>query len=128
MFSCNAASGQCVQDPAGSQSSGECIAACKCVIPHNCGMHNNTISCNAPITGCNVCDVCCKPYLTVQASCDGCFAAQVPNGCGNRTNPPTPAPTPMLYSCNMTTGQCTVDPAGALSPDDCIASCKAGQL
>jgi hypothetical protein len=87
MYSCNAATGNCAEDPHGTQSPGECIATCKCVTPHNCGQHNNTIACNNPVTGCNVCAVCCKPWLTVQASCDGCFEAPVPNGCGGKPKP-----------------------------------------
>jgi hypothetical protein len=84
LYSCNSATGQCALDPKGSQSADDCIAGCKCATPHNCGTHNNTIACNQPITGCNVCDMCCKPWLTVQASCDGCFEAPVPNGCGGK--------------------------------------------
>jgi hypothetical protein len=82
MYSCNTTAGQCAPDPEGSLSPGECIATCKCVVPHNCGQLNGTTLCNTPIIGCNVCDQCCKPFLTAQASCDGCFAAPVPNGCG----------------------------------------------
>jgi hypothetical protein len=82
MYSCNTTAGQCVVDPEGSLSLGKCNATCECVVPHNCGQLNNTAACGAVITGCNVCDMCCKPYITVQASCDGCFAAPVPNGCG----------------------------------------------
>jgi hypothetical protein len=37
---------------------------------------------------------------------------------------PTPAPTPVMYSCNATTGQCSPDPTGSLSPGECIATCK----
>ena len=55
---CNAAIGQCVRDPKGSQSAEACIAGCYCVTPHNCGQLNNTTACNKPITGCNVCDAC----------------------------------------------------------------------
>jgi hypothetical protein len=68
-------------DPAGSLSPGECIAACKCVTPHNCGQLNNTASCGAIVTGCNVCDKCCQPWID-QASCDGCVATPAPSGCG----------------------------------------------
>jgi hypothetical protein len=50
--------------------------------PHNCGQRNNSVACGAAIKGCNVCDACCKPWITVQASCDGCFDAPAPNGCG----------------------------------------------
>ena len=83
----------------------DCIAACKCIAPHNCGVHNNTISCGVSIIGCSVCDVCCEPWITAQSSCDGFFEAPVPNGCGNQTNQPTPAPTPVVaYGCNSTTG------------------------
>ena len=87
MYSCNAATGQCAKDPRGTQSPGECINTCKCVTPHNCGQLNGTVGCKKDITGCNVCDACCKPWITVQASCDGCFAAPAgPYGCGNRTS------------------------------------------
>jgi hypothetical protein len=85
MYSCNTTAGQCAPDPEGSLSPGECIATCKCVVPHNCGQLNGTTLCNTTISGCNVCDQCCKPWITVQASCDGCFAAPVPNGCGGVT-------------------------------------------
>jgi hypothetical protein len=84
MYSCNATIGQCVLDPEGSLSPGECIAGCKCVVPHNCGQLNNTAACGTIITGCNVCDMCCKPYITEQASCDGCFAAPAPSGCAGK--------------------------------------------
>ena len=102
--SCSSTSGQCFLDPRGSQAR-DCIAACKCIAPHNCGVHNNTISCGVSIIGCSVCDVCCEPWITAQSSCDGFFEAPVPNGCGNQTNQPTPAPTPVVaYGCNSTTG------------------------
>jgi hypothetical protein len=80
-------SGKCTASPTGSPLD-DCInTGCKCVSPHNCGQHNSTIDiCNKPITGCNVCDMCCKPWITVQASCDGCFDAPVPNGCGGKSN------------------------------------------
>ena len=81
MYSCNASTGYCAADPRGSLSPGECITNCKCITQHNCGQLNGTVACGADITKCNVCDTCCKPWLTVQASCDGCFAAPVPNGC-----------------------------------------------
>ena len=84
LYSCDTTTGTCAKDPHGTQSPGQCIAGCKCTTPHNCGTHNGTIACNQPITGCNVCDMCCKPWLTVQASCDGCFEAPVPNGCGGK--------------------------------------------
>ena len=81
-FSCKSTTGQCVADPKGSKTADGCIATCRCVTPHNCGQLNSTAACGAVITGCNVCDMCCKPWLTVQASCDGCFATPAPNGCG----------------------------------------------
>ena len=84
MYSCNATAG-CVVDPKGSLSPGECITSCKCVVPHNCGQLNSTVACGTATAGCNVCDMCCKPWITVQASCDGCFAAPVPNGCGGKS-------------------------------------------
>jgi hypothetical protein len=84
MYSCNTATGQCAPDPLGSQSPGGCIASCKCVTPHNCGQLNGTAACGEVITTCDVCGVCCNPWITVQASCDGCFAAAVPNGCGGK--------------------------------------------
>jgi hypothetical protein len=84
MYSCNTLTGQCAADPHGTQSPGDCISTCKCATPHNCGQLNGTVACNKDITGCNVCDKCCKPWITVQASCDGCFAAPVPNGCGSK--------------------------------------------
>ena len=34
---------------------------------------------------------------------------------------PTPAPTPVMYSCNA--GQCVLDPHGTQSPGECIATC-----
>ena len=87
MYSCNAATGQCAQDPMGSQSAESCIAGCHCVTPHNCGQLNNTIACNKPVIRCNVCDACCQTYISIQASCDGCFAAPAgPFGCGNQTS------------------------------------------
>ena len=54
MYSCNAATGQCAEDPKGTQSPGECISTCKCVTPHNCGQLNGTVACNKVITGCNL--------------------------------------------------------------------------
>jgi hypothetical protein len=84
MYSCNASTGYCAADPRGSLSPGECIANCKCITQHNCGQLNGTVACGADITKCNVCDTCCKPWLTVQASCDGCFDAPPPNGCGGK--------------------------------------------
>jgi hypothetical protein len=82
MYSCNATVGQCVLDPEGSLSPGECIATCTCVTPHNCGQLNGTSWCNTQVTKCNVCDRCCQAYFKVQASCDGCFATPAPDGCG----------------------------------------------
>jgi hypothetical protein len=84
MYSCNATVGQCVLDPKGSLSPGDCIASCKCATPYNCGQLNGTVACGKVITTCSVCGVCCKPWITVQASCDGCFAVAVPNGCGGK--------------------------------------------
>jgi hypothetical protein len=82
MYSCNSTTGQCNFDPRGSLSPGECIAACKCIVPNNCGQLNNTAHCGAVLTGCNVCDSCCSPWITEQAACDGCFTAPAPSGCG----------------------------------------------
>ena len=49
----------------------------------------------SPPKACNVCEVCCKSYLTEQASCDACHETAAPNGCANSTPaPPTPVPTP----------------------------------
>jgi hypothetical protein len=85
MFSCDQTTGRCVPDPHGTQAPGDCISTCQCVTSHNCGQLNGTASCGAVLAGCNVCDMCCKPWITVQASCDGCFAAPVPNGCGGKS-------------------------------------------
>ena len=81
-YSCDSSVGKCAADRAGSQTPGSCIATCKCITPHNCGQLNGTTLCNTAISGCNVCDKCCQTFITVQASCDGCFAAPAPNGCG----------------------------------------------
>ena len=51
--------------------------------------------------------------------------------CGHTPTPvpspqPTPKPSPkplIMYSCNAKTGQCAQDPAGTLSPGECIATC-----
>jgi hypothetical protein len=68
-------------DPRGTQAPGECIATCKGIVPHNCGQLNGTVACGTVIiNGCNVCDRCCRPWLTEQGSGDGCFAVPVPNG------------------------------------------------
>jgi hypothetical protein len=79
MYSCNA--GQCVLDPHGTQSPGECIATCTCVVPHNCGQLNGTVACNTPFTGCNVCDKCCFAFNLTQGDCDSCFTDPA-KGCG----------------------------------------------
>ena len=126
-YSCDSSVWKCTPNRAGSQALSDCYDKCQCVTPHNCGQLNGTVACGAAITGCSVCGMCCKPYITEQASCDGCFAAPAPNGCGNQTNPPTPAPTPTMYSCNATAG-CVVDPKGSLSPGECIATCNKSGL
>jgi hypothetical protein len=41
-----------------------------------------------------------------------------------KSNPATPAPTPIMYSCNTASGSCVADPHGSLSPGQCIATCK----
>ena len=88
MYSCNATVGQCQIDPEGTASAADCIASCKCVIPHNCGQFNNTILCNQQVTGCNVCDACCFDFVADQHSCDGCFNTPVDTpthgGCGGK--------------------------------------------
>jgi len=86
-YSCDTSTGNCAPNRAGSQARTDCIKMCQCTTPHNCGQLNGTVACNKDITGCNVCDACCKPWITVQASCDGCFAAPTgPYGCGNQTS------------------------------------------
>jgi hypothetical protein len=82
MYSCNATTGQCAEDPSGSLPPGPCIAACKCIMPHNCGQLNGTMACGKPVGGCNVCGTCCQPFLTKQSSCDACFSD--PSGCGGK--------------------------------------------
>ena len=82
MFSCNATTGQCAADPHGSQAPGDCIATCTCTAPNNCGQLNGTAACGTVLAGCNVCDRCCQPWIDDQTSCDGCFAAPAPSGCG----------------------------------------------
>jgi hypothetical protein len=84
MYSCNSTVGRCVADPRGSMSPAQCIDNCKCITPHNCGQLNGTVRCGEVVTKCSVCDMCCKPWLTQQASCDGCFNAPLPNGCGGK--------------------------------------------
>ena len=123
-YSCNSTIGQCKLDPLGTESANSCIETCKCIVPNNCGQLNHTTACNMPINGCSVCDTCCKSFLTNQASCDGCFSAAAPNGCGNQTATPTPVPTPIMYSCNKTTWRCAADPKGSQSPGQCIVSCE----
>ena len=71
MFSCNATVGRCVADSHGSQKPADCIDTCKCVTPHNCGQRNNTVACGVVVPGCNVCGMCCKPWIFQQDSCDG---------------------------------------------------------
>jgi hypothetical protein len=68
MYSCDSTTGQCKLDPEGSLSPGDCIVSCKCVVPHNCGQLNNTAACGAVLTHCNVCDMCCSPWITQQAA------------------------------------------------------------
>jgi hypothetical protein len=59
---------------------------CSTCVAHNCGqIPDGTVVCGETISGCNVCDTCCKPYLN-QAQCNTCA-----NEC-----PPTPTPTPVL--------------------------------
>jgi hypothetical protein len=104
MYRCNSTAGTlehglCVEDPLGNQTLAECYANCKCIPPRNCGQLNGTVQCGAR-QGCNVCDNCCKAFLTTADLCDKCFASP-PNplnpkegGCGDvaPTPPPTPAP------------------------------------
>jgi hypothetical protein len=76
MYSCNTTTGQCAEDPKGTQAPGECIATCKCVVPNNCGQLNCTTLCNAPVSGCNACYQCCLPFNNTQHHCDECVAAE----------------------------------------------------
>jgi hypothetical protein len=78
-FSCNTVTGQCSPDPDSTTGPGDCSDTCKCVAPNNCGQLNGTSACGAPVTGCNVCDKCCQPFITTQDECDLCVNA--PDGC-----------------------------------------------
>jgi hypothetical protein len=74
-YTCDSTTGKCAEGPHSSLLPADCINSCKCVLPHNCGQLNHTVACNKDITGCSVCDACCKPWISVQSSCDLCFAA-----------------------------------------------------
>ena len=84
MYSCDTSSGNCKVDPQGTQTAQACIASCTCVTPHNCGQISGTVACESVLQKCNVCDACCRSYLTTQASCDGCFNTKPPYGCGGK--------------------------------------------
>jgi hypothetical protein len=49
---------------------------------------------------------------------------QCKNGPPSCTAPPTPPPTPVMYSCDSATGRCAAGPNGTQAPGECIATCK----
>jgi hypothetical protein len=65
------------------------------------------------VSGCVTCPAGQSTGKQCNASCHDC---------------PTPAPMPIMYSCNTSSGSCAADPRGSLSPGECIATCKPGQM
>jgi predicted outer membrane repeat protein len=78
-YLCDFTTHKCIQEASGS-SLEECTADCSCVVPPNCGFHNDTTVCSHTFKGCNVCPTCCKSYIKNDKDCAGCEESECKNG------------------------------------------------
>jgi hypothetical protein len=78
-YLCNTITHTCVQAPTGSTLK-ECTADCSCVVPLNCGIHNDTTVCSHVFKGCDVCPTCCQKYILNDKDCTSCVETECKNG------------------------------------------------
>jgi hypothetical protein len=78
-YLCNTITHTCVQAPTGSTLK-ECTADCSCVVPLNCGIHNDTTVCSHVFKGCDVCPICCQKYILNDKDCTSCVETECKNG------------------------------------------------
>jgi hypothetical protein len=79
LYLCNTGKHVCVKASSGTTFA-SCNSSCSCVVPLNCGMHNDTTVCSHSFQGCNVCPTCCKGYIKNDKDCSACTVNECKNG------------------------------------------------